>query len=65
MSECGLWLAELLLLSGYSRTVRAAQFVIRTVVRAAQLAKKAGTAAIDKTRTISGNQLPAARSAAE
>jgi len=64
VSERDLWLAELLLLSETDRSVRAAQFVVRTAVRAEQLADKAGTAAIDelldarkfatsdKTRTI-------------
>jgi hypothetical protein len=48
VSECDLWLAELLLLSDTDRSVRSAQFVIRTAVRAEQLAKKAGTNAIDE-----------------
>jgi hypothetical protein len=48
VSESDLWLAELLLLSNTDRSVRSAQFVIRTAVRAEQLAKKAGTTAIDE-----------------
>ena len=43
-----MWLAELLLLADTDRSVRAAQFVIRTAVRAVQLANKAGTTAIDE-----------------
>jgi len=48
VSECDLWLAELLLLSNTDRSVRTAQFVVRTAVRAEQLARKAGTTAIDE-----------------
>jgi len=48
VSESDLWLAELLLLSDNDRSVRSAQFVIRTAVRAQQLAKRAGTMAIDE-----------------
>ena len=48
VSECDLWLAELLLLSDTDRSVRSAQFVIRTAVRAQELAMKAETDPIDE-----------------
>jgi hypothetical protein len=48
VSESDLWLAELLFLSDTDRSVRSAQFVIRTAVRADQLARQAGTTAIDE-----------------
>ena len=43
-----MWLAELLLLSGLDLAVRRAQFVIRTAVRAQELAMKAETDPIDE-----------------
>ena len=48
VSEHDMWLAELLLLSGLDLAVRRAQFVIRTAVRAQELAMKAETDPIDE-----------------
>ena len=48
VSEHDMWLAELLLLSGLDSAVRRAQFVIRTAVRAQELAMKAETDPIDE-----------------
>ena|SRR6476660_69654 len=48
VSEHDMWLAELLLLSGLDLPVRRAQFVIRTAVRAQELAMQAGTDPIDE-----------------
>ena len=48
VSESDMWLAELLLLTGLDLAVRGAQFVIRTAVRAQELAMKADTDPIDE-----------------
>ena len=48
VSQHDMWLAELLLLSGLDLAVRRAQFVIRTAVRAQELAVKAETDPIDE-----------------